>query len=97
MTAEKLDKRVSLLQYINTGLLTLILGIATMAASSMTTYNKEVTTMRVKQTEIETTQKVNVANVANLNTRVTVLELNSINDLKNWVDLNYVRRAQSVK
>jgi len=91
---EESDKRVRFLQYINTGLLTLILGMASMIAVQLTKVNDAQSSMQAELLRIKTVQDINTVNISVLDNRVKVLELNYTADLKNWVDQNYVRKAQ---
>lgn len=91
---EESDKRVKFLQYVNTGLLSLILGIAAMISVQMRHVNETQTIMTAEILRIKTVQDINTANISILDTRVKTLELGFTQDLKNWVDLNYVRKAQ---
>lgn len=92
---ERADRRVSLLQYINTGILTLILGIAGMTANLLVDVKQEQTDTRVEITRLKTVQDTNVNNVRDLDTRVTRLEINYVEDLKTWIDANYIRKPQN--
>ena len=91
---EESDKRVRFLQYINTALLSLILGMASMIAVQMGTVNRSQSIQDGELLRIKTVQDFNTTNIGILDTRVKTLELGYSQDLKNWVDLNYIRKAQ---
>jgi hypothetical protein len=95
MTQEKVDKRVAWLQYLNTGLLTLILGFAMMISSTVATLNKRQSDSEKEDLRLKTIQDMNVKNVDELYKRVTTLEVKYIEDIKGWVEFNYIRKPQS--
>lgn len=91
---EESDKRVRLLQYINTFILTAILGMSTMAAVQLTQVKDTQSELQAEVLRIKTIQDINTTNISILDSRVKILEINATADLKNWVDLNYVRKPQ---
>jgi hypothetical protein len=91
---EESDKRVRFLQYINTGLLTLILGIATMISAQFGSINKAQTFQQSELLRLKTVQDINTNNITILDSRVKILELSWTTELKEWVEQNYVRKAQ---
>lgn len=91
---EESDKRVRFLQYINTGLLSLILGMASMIAVQMTRVTNTQSIMQAELLRIKTVQDINTNNITVLDNRVKILELNWTTELKDWVDENYVRKGQ---
>ena len=91
---EESDKRVRFLQYINTALLTLILTMASMTAIQLTNLTKTQATQDTELQRIKTIQDYNTVAVVNLDSRLKTLELNRLEELKVWVEQNYVRKAQ---
>jgi allophanate hydrolase subunit 1 len=91
---EASDKRVALLQYINTGILTLILAIASMTASLLINVNKAQSAQDASIVKLQTVQENNVNKVKEIDARVTRLEINYIEDLKTWIEANYIRKPQ---
>lgn len=89
-----IDKRVTMLQYINTGILSLILGLATMIAMQLSTIKSNQAATQAELVRLRTVQDRNVNDVNSLDKRVVVLELNYTQDLKNWVEDNFIRRPQ---
>jgi ABC-type Fe3+-citrate transport system substrate-binding protein len=88
------DKQLTWLQYLNTVMLTLV-GIFTTVIFFMITNVKESqSTNSQKMTKLETIQDVTTGNVTKVESRVTALELNYMDYLKNWVDQNYIRKPQ---
>jgi hypothetical protein len=94
---EESDKRVRFLQYINTGLLTLILGIASMLSVQFSRTHEMQTIQTAELLRIKTVQDINTTNIGILDSRVKTLEIGYSQDLKNWVELNFVRRPQLLK
>lgn len=92
---EKSDRGVALLQYINTGILTLILAIAGMTSSLLIDVKREQTDFKVEITRQKTVQENNVYNIKDLDIRLSRLEINYIEDLKTWVETNYIRKSQT--
>lgn len=91
---EESDKRVRLLQYINTFILTAILGMSTMAAVQLTSVKEIQSSLQAEVLRIKTVQDINTVNIGILDNRVKVLEISSMSDIKNWVEQNYVRKPQ---
>jgi len=85
-------QQVDWLKYINTLILTFIFGFTVMCFTSI----NSVKTIQVEQgkelVRLKTVQDTNVTQVAFLNSRVSSLELNQMETIKNWVDLNFVRK-----
>jgi LPS O-antigen subunit length determinant protein (WzzB/FepE family) len=94
MTTEQADKRLSFMQYLNTGLLTLILAVAGYAATVLIDVKKTEADTTIRVVKLETVQANNVNNVNSLSVRVFTLETNYIEDLRAWVENNYVRKPQ---
>lgn len=88
-------KRSNWLQY---GITTII---SIVAIFSVLTYNvtRNVQSTQVEQAKelvrLKTVQDNNILTVANINTRVQVIETNQANAIKTWVEDNFVRRNQS--
>ena len=90
----KNDKRVQLLQYINTGILTLILGVSIMVAGIVNDVKQSQVTQDSRIVKVETVQNINTTNITVLDDRVRSLEDKYATDIKEWVEANYVRKAQ---
>jgi len=92
MTASDDKKTIDWLKYLNTLILTFIFGFTVMCFTSI----NSVKTIQVEQgkelVRLKTVQDTNVTQVAFLNSRVSSLELNQMETIKNWVDLNFVRK-----
>jgi uncharacterized membrane protein len=96
MTAQTdMEKRNVWLQYINTGILSAIFGFAMMIFISLNNIKSQQLTMMEKVIKLEVTQLHNVSQVDDVDARVKILEINFTNELKIWVDENYVRKTQS--
>ena len=101
MTPETIEKRITVMQYINTIILTAIGIFAFMIFTTVRDIGKEqeiiVRKQFVMETEdlrLKTTQDRNVSDIAELAARVTVLETNYLDKIKDWIDANYVRKVQ---
>lgn len=92
--ADSAEKNVSFLQYINTGLLTLILTVVSIGASTMVKFNKEVSDVKTEQVRLKTIQDNTVMVSSELVVRVNALEVGYVDQIKTWVDANYVRKSQ---
>jgi hypothetical protein len=102
MAPEQADKRVNILQYINTGILTLTLSLAGFMYANITSVKTLQLTMQRENVEfskeilrIKTIQDINTASISTLDKRINTLELNYLDYIKTWVDQNYVRKPQS--
>ena len=87
------QKKIDWLKYLNTGLLTFISIILVNLSISV---NQVKVTQQTQQTElmrIKTIQDANTGNIANLTTRVNALEITSLSNIKDWVDINFVRKS----
>jgi hypothetical protein len=103
-TLQKIDqseKQVKFLQYINTAILTFIGTVAMIMFLTMADIKKSQIQGAAMHEEfgkellrLKTVQDINVASVKDLNQRVTTLEMNYLDYVKNWVDQNYVRKPQ---
>ena len=71
------------LQYINTGLLTLILTVVSIGASTMVKFNKEVSDVKTEQVRLKTIQDNTVIVSSELVVRVNALEVGVCRPNKN--------------
>jgi len=90
------EKRVAWLQYLNTAILTLILGVSVMVATIVHELQQNQSAAEVRIVRIETVQGINTNNISVLDSRVKILEDKYSNDLKDWVDANFIRKQQSI-
>lgn len=94
MTERQVEKRVSMLQYLNTGLLTLICGFSVMAATELTAVKTNQSEIGKELIRMKTVQDINVENIKNVSNELSDLQLRSLTDYRTWVDNNYVRKPQ---
>jgi hypothetical protein len=88
------EKRISFMQYLNTVILTCI-GIVTMIIFlTLNGIRNEQVEFGKELLRLKTVQDINVKNIENVDKRVTTLELNYLDYIKNWVDQNYQRKPQ---
>lgn len=99
--AENGNGKSKLFQYLNSFLLSLIaifsifiLTTVRNVRESQIKLSLEQTVMQGEDLRLKTIQDINVINVANQESRIIVLETNYIERLKNWIDLNYIRKPQ---
>lgn len=91
---EQNRERLSFLQYLNTTILTII-GIITMVIFLMlNNIKKDQVDFAKELLRLKTVQDINVNNVVSIEKRVTNLELNYFDYIKNWIDENYIRKPQ---
>lgn len=88
------EKRVQILQYLNTTILTFCLGFLMMLNTNISSTKLKQESQAQDLVKINTIQQINVDNVKSLDTRVKVLELNSQNELKAWVEANFTRKKE---
>jgi hypothetical protein len=88
-------------KYFNTGVLTLLLTVCVLILSSLHDIRKDQASIEDNVVEVETEvslikerQNVNINNIGSLDKRVTTLELKYVNDLKEYMEKNYVRKPQ---
>jgi hypothetical protein len=91
---EKQQERVSYLQYLNTFLLTLICGFSIMAASTLKDVSDKQEKFGIELIRMKTIQEGDLSLGADVSERLRAVETGSFNDIKSWVDLNYVRKPQ---
>jgi hypothetical protein len=94
MPTPDVEKRNSFLQYINTGILTLIAIFATMIFITVGNIRDVQVDQKAEMLRLKTIQDINVSAIKSVESRVSTLELNYLDYIKNWVDQNYVRKPQ---
>ena len=82
------------LKYINTVLLAIIMSLSVLAFAKITTIHNSQEATGDKVIEVVTKQNELMRKVIDLDARVKVLEINYLNEIKTWVDDNYVRKPQ---
>ena len=82
------------LKYINTVLLAIIMSLSVLAFAKITTIHNTQEETGNKVIEVVTKQNELMRKVDDLDARVKVLEINYMNEIKTWVDANYVRKPQ---
>jgi len=82
------------LKYINTVLLAIIMSLSVLAFAKIgAIHNSQEADSKVL-IEVTTNQVAVMRKVDDLDARVKVLEINYMNEIKTWVDANYVRKPQ---
>ena len=82
------------LKYVNTLLLAVIMSLSVLAFAKITTIHNTQEATGNKVIEVVTKQNELMRKVDDLDARVKVLEINYMNEIKTWVDANYVRKPQ---
>jgi hypothetical protein len=83
------EKQVRWLQYLNTFILTMILGFAMMIFYTVNGVKKDNQTLREEYVRINTNQIAVMKSVDEMDVRVKALELSYMTELKEWVRLNF--------
>jgi hypothetical protein len=87
------DKRVSILQYVNTAILTCIGIVAMMIFITTSKVKESQNYTSLELVRMKTIQDINTNNIQQIDKRVTALELNYLDYIKTWVDQNFIRKA----
>ena len=82
------------LKYINTILLAIIMSLSVLAFNKIAQVHNSQEATGDKVIEVVTKQNELMRKVDDLDARVKVLEINYMNEIKTWVDANYVRKPQ---
>jgi hypothetical protein len=88
------DKRVAFLQYLNTAILTLIFGCSMLIFITLNNVKTSNEALSKELILVKERQNVNITNISNLNTRVTILETNTTENIKTWTENNFIRKPQ---
>jgi hypothetical protein len=88
------ENKAQVFQYINTAILTLIGAFTMIIFVSLSNIKKSQEAYAGELVRLKTVQDINVASVKDIDARVSTLELNYLDYIKSWVDLNYVRKPQ---
>ena len=93
-TEDKIDKRFDYLRYINTILIAFILAFSVMCWNGIRNVKAIQETVGNELILIRERQNVNTTNIDFLDKRVTLIESNVVENLKQWIDENYIRKPQ---
>lgn len=85
-------KQVDWLRYINTFILTFVLGFTIMCFTSINTVKVTQAEQGKELVRIKTIQDANTLSISTLNARVSAIEMNQMEAIKNWVEANFQRR-----
>ena len=88
------EKRLSFTQYLNTVLLTVVGVIAMIIFLSLRDLKQEIVRNSETMIKFQVLQDHNTQQIDDVDARVKILEINNTQDIKNWIDMNYVRKAQ---
>ena len=90
---EKADKKINFFQYVNTIILTIIGIVAIMIFISNTNIRRSQTETGIELIRMKTIQDINTSNINLIDKRLTVMEINSVDYIKNWIEDNFVRKS----
>jgi hypothetical protein len=88
------ENRIQWLQYVNTFILTSILGFAMMIFITVNNVKSSQADIKSELMRLKTVQDINVSNVSSLDHRVTNLEMNKFEELRKYMEDNFVRKPQ---
>ncbi len=88
------NKRINFLQYLNTTILTVILGVALMIFLTINSVKKDQSDIGKELVRLSTIQDMHILTIKDLETRITTLERNYLDNIKLWTDENYLRKSQ---
>jgi hypothetical protein len=88
------ERQVKFVSYLNTVFLTLITGLAMLIFITVSTLRKEISSTQQAMIRFQVIQDHNTVQIDDVDARVKILEITNLQDIKNWIDLNYVRKPQ---
>jgi Sec-independent protein translocase protein TatA len=88
------DNRVNMLQYINTFILSVIAVIAVLIFTTTSKVRDAQTSAASELIRMKTVQDINVANIDQVDKRLTAVEQNQLEYIKTWVEDNFLRKPQ---
>ena len=91
---EKVESRVSFMQYFNTVLITLVLAMSGFIFTKVELIEQRQNEAAQELVRLKAVQDINVKNVSSLGERVYSLEMDNTEKLKKWIDENYKRKEQ---
>ena len=98
---DKTEKKVSFLQFLNTAILTIIGIFAGAILISMNSMDTKISSIQAVQAvqaseiiRLDTNQKIVITNQGNFHTRVFDLEVNRAEQMKQYMETNFIRKPQ---
>ena len=89
----KADKP-SIFQYINTVILTLLGIISMMTFTTLREVKAKQVETAVELVRIKTIQDNSTLSISNLNARVSAIEINRLDEIKQWTEDNFIRKIK---
>lgn len=93
MTKED-DKRIDWLKFINTTIITIILGVSILCFTGISSLKEQQIEVGKELVRLKTIQDANTLAITILNGRVGAIETNQSELIKSWVELNFMRKTQ---
>jgi hypothetical protein len=87
--------RINIHQAVNTALLAIIVVLFSLNYYSNVRRDDELKVFSKELEHITTSQDYDEITIKSHETRINIMETNKIDELKNWTEKNYVRRAQN--
>ena len=94
MAEDNKSGKISFLQYLNTAILSIIAIISTIIILVLGDVSKNHQEFSKEMVRLKTVQDINTVNIKEVTNKVSNLELNYVDLLKQWVENNYVRKPQ---
>jgi len=91
---ENYKKQVDWLKYLNTSILSVILGFTILVSRSLSIVKEDNIETQKELLRLKTIQDIDVSSMKAVELRVGLLELNYTEELKKWVENNYIRKPQ---
>ena len=93
-TEDKIDRRFDYLRYINTILIAFILAFSVMCWNGIRSVKSVQEENGKMMVLIQERQSINIQNIASVSLRVTAMETLQSENIKAWVELNFIRKPQ---
>jgi hypothetical protein len=90
--AAETNGRIDIFKWAITIIVTLVLGLSTMNAVLLTNIRNTQSVQASELVRLKAIQDVNTASILLLSNRVTTIELNRIDEIKTWVELNFQKK-----
>jgi hypothetical protein len=91
---ENSEKKVQVLQYVNTAILTFIGTVAMIIFIVVTNVRREQIQFQNQMIRFQVMQDHNTVQIDEVDARVKILEITKLEEIKVWIDANYIRKAQ---
>ena len=97
MTEKEDKKQIDWLKFLNTFMVAMVLGFSVMCFTGIETVRTQQSEQGKELVRIKTIQDANTLSIATLNARVSAIEMNQTESIKNWVMANFVMKIELQK